>query len=67
MPKDAGGENRGHGGRLKDGAAGTEGEGRDGQGEGGGPMGTRSCSCAKGLPPHPRTEVTGEDATIGMI
>ena len=62
MPKDAGGENRGHGGRLKDGAAGMEGERRGGQGEGGkrgeGQWGRARSSCAKG-PPHPRTEVTG--------
>ena len=41
-PKDAGGENRGHGGRLKDGAEGGEGERWSRRGA----TGTRACQKA---------------------
>ena len=47
MLKDAGGENRGHGGRLKDGAGGMEGERWSRRG----PMGTLVCKR-----PHTPTE-----------
>ena len=68
MPKDAGGENRGHGGRLKDGAAGMEGERRGGQGEeGAGRANGDALAPRVQKAPHTHGRRSQGDATIGMV